>query len=271
LPQIILYLSHNYQRKMDRSLKNILEEYFKGGTDSFLPHLSINNVVFGYDHPRLKVIVHRVPGQDFWLLPGGYIKYEENLGDAVYRNLKLSGIENVFLRQIRTFGDAFRIAGYTAKEEAQNSKDKDILHWVSRRFVTIVYYGLVKYHQTRLVNGAIFSETKWMDVNNLDNLAGDHASIIVETRKMLVTELQNHPVASSLLPESFTFNELRGLYEAILNRSIDRGTFRRKILKQGIVEQIDKRKDVIGRPSHIFQFNQEIYLKSLADETKFGF
>jgi hypothetical protein len=38
-----------------------------------------------------------------------------------------------------------------------------------------------------------------MDVNNSDNLAVDHASIIAETRKMLITELQNHPVASSLL------------------------------------------------------------------------
>jgi len=51
--------------------------------------------------------------------------------------------------------------------------------------------------------------------------------------------------------------------------------FRRKILKQGIVEQIDTRKDALGRPSHLFRFNEEMYLKSLAEETslafKFGF
>jgi ADP-ribose pyrophosphatase YjhB (NUDIX family) len=255
----------------ERSIETILEEYFVDGTESFLPHVSINNVVLGYDHPNLKVLVHRMPDQKQWLLPGGYIKYEENLDDSVYRNLKLSGIDNVFLRQIGTFGDAFRIAEYSTKAELEHSKYEDIMRWVSRRFVTVVYYGLVNYHQTKLVNGAISSESLWMDVDNLDNLAGDHASIIVQTRKMLATELQNHPVASSLLPESFTFNELRGLYEAILNRSIDRGTFRRKILKQGIVEKIDKRKDAVGRPSHLFRFNQEMYLKSLSEETKFGF
>jgi ADP-ribose pyrophosphatase YjhB (NUDIX family) len=256
---------------MERSLKNMLEDYFGAGTDSFLPHVSINNVVFGYDHPHLKVLVHRIPEQDGWMLPGGYIKNEENLDEAVYRNLKLSGIENVFFRQTGTFGDAFRITGYSVMEELQNSKYEDILRWASRRFITVVYYGLVKYHQTKIVNGAISSESRWMDVNNLDNLAVDHASIIAETRRVLVTELQNHPVASSLLPESFTFNELRGLYEAILNRSIERGTFRRKILKQGIVELIDKRQDAVGRPSHLFRFNQEMYLKSLSEETKFGF
>ena len=88
---------------------------------------------------------------------------------------------------------------------------------------------------------------------------------------MLATELQNHPVTSNLLPESFTFNELRGLYDAILNCSIDKETFRRKILKQDIVEQFDHCKDAIDRPSHLFRFNQELYLKSLSEETKFGF
>jgi ADP-ribose pyrophosphatase YjhB (NUDIX family) len=256
---------------MKRSLKILLDEYFKDGTESFLSHVSTNNVVFGYDHPYLKVLVQRIPGYDFWILPGGYIKCNENLDDAVYRNLKMSGVEDVFLRQIGTFGDAFRIPGLTETTDMKNSRYGDILRWASSRFVTVVYYGLVKYHQTKLVNGALSSESAWMDVNNMESLAVDHASIITTTRKILVTELQNRPVASSLLPESFTFNELRGLYEAILNRAIDRGTFRRKILKQGIVEQIDKRRDAVGRPSNLFRFNQEMYLKSLSEEIKFGF
>jgi 8-oxo-dGTP diphosphatase len=256
---------------VEQSLIKILDRYFEDGTKSFLPHVSINNVVFGYDHPYLKVLVHRIPGQNTWMLPGGYIKYEEDLDIAVYRNLKLDGIENVFLRQVKTFGDAFRIPGLNETGDKENSKYSEILRWASRRFVTVVYYALVKYHQTGLVNSIISSESTWIDINKLENMGVDHASIILETRKMFVTELQNHPVALSLLPESFTFNELRGLYEAILNRSIDRGTFRRKILKQGIVEQIDTRKDALGRPSHLFRFNEEMYLKSLSEETKFGF
>jgi ADP-ribose pyrophosphatase YjhB (NUDIX family) len=256
---------------MERSIQIILDEYFEAGVESFLSHVSINNVVFGYDHPHLKVLVQSIPGYDFLMLPGGYIKCEENVEDAVYRNLKLSGIDDVFLRQIGTFGDAFRIPGLSEIAYKENSKYGDILRWASRRFITVVYYGLVKYNQIRLDKGAISSESTWIDVNKLENMGVDHASIILETRKMLLTELQNHPVASRLLPESFTFNELRGLYEAILNRNIDRGTFRRKILKQGIVEQIDTRKDALGRPSHLFRFNEELYLKSLSEETKFGF
>jgi ADP-ribose pyrophosphatase YjhB (NUDIX family) len=256
---------------MEQSLKTLLDTYFKDGIESFLSHVSINIVVFGYDYPNLKVLVQRITGCDFWQLPGGYIKYEENLDDAVYRNLKMSGIEDVFLRQMGTFGDAFRIPGINETMENEDSMYADILRWTTSRFVTVVYYGLVKYNQTKLVSSTISAQNFWLDVNNMGSLAVDHASIIMETRKVLVTELQNSPVASSLLPESFTFNELRSIYEAILNRSIDRGTFRRKILKQGIVEQVDKRKENVGRPSHLFRFNQDMYLKSLSEETKFGF
>jgi ADP-ribose pyrophosphatase YjhB (NUDIX family) len=255
----------------EQSINRILKEYFKEGTKSFLPHVSINNVVFGYDHPHLKVLVQKIPGYDLWLLPGGYIKDDENIDDAVYRNLKLNGIENVFLRQVKTFGDAHRITALSETKDENNTNYENIRHWVSSRFVTVVYYGLVRYHQTRIFNGAISSESIWMDVDSLQNLAVDHASIITETRKILITELQNFPVASSLMPDTFTLNELRGLYEAILKRSIDRGTFRRKILKQGIVEQVDKRKDALGRPSILFRFNMDSYINSLSGETKFGF
>jgi len=54
-------------------------------------------------------------------------------------------------------------------------------------------------------------------------------------------------------------NEYRGLFQAILNRPIDRGTFRRKIMKLDYLEQVDKRKDALGRPSHLFRFKQEQY------------
>ena len=95
----------------EQSLKEILKRYFASGTKSFLSHISINTVVVAYDHPRLVVLAHRLPGQNVWMLPGGYIKKKENLDDAAYRNLKLSGIDHVFLRQIMTFGDARRVTG----------------------------------------------------------------------------------------------------------------------------------------------------------------
>ena len=92
-----------------------------------------------------------------------------------------------------------------------------------------------------------------------------------ETRRLLSTELLNHSVASNLLQKNFTLNELRGLFESILDRTIDRGTFRRKMLHLGIIKQIDERKDSVGRPSHLYHFDQEVYHRLLKEQTKFGF
>lgn len=255
----------------ERSLKEILKQYFVSGTKSLLPHVSINAVVVAYDHPRLLVLAHRLPGQKLWMLPGGYVKKKENLDDAAYRNLKLSGIDHVFLRQIMTFGDARRVTGIHLMKQGRVAGYNRILKWASGRFVTVVYYGLVSFSKTKLINGGITAESKWLDMNGKERLAMDHAQIISETRKILASEMLNHPVALSLMPTSFTLNDLRGLYEAVLNRTIDRGTFRRKILSQGIIEKVGNQIDGAGRPSDVYRFDKEAYLRSLGEETKFGF
>lgn len=250
--------------------ENTLKDYLKDGIEAFLPHVSINCVVLGYRHPHLQVLLHRMPGQQEWILPGGYVKKSESLEDAAYRNLSYSGIEKVFLRQIRTFGDPHRVTGLPGPADFPKEY-KDFVEWATQRFITVVYYGLINASGTTIVPGGLLRDFRWSDVDHLESMAMDHASIVEETRRILGAELIQHPIASSLMPDTFTLNELRGLFEAILDRDIDRGTFRRKILSLGIVEQVAKRKDTPGRPSHLFRFNHEVYLSFLAEETRFGF
>ena len=254
----------------EKNIDQILEEYFAGGINEFLPHISINIVVLAYDNPVLKVLVQRAPGTDFWSLPGGYIKKSENLIDAAYRNLSLSGINNVFLRQVRTFGEVNRVTE-SLITEGHSAKYDEIMAWATKRFITVVYYGLVVFGKTKIKPGGISVESKWTDIGNPGILAFDHASILAQTAKILVSELLDHPIAQNLLPEAFSLNDLRGLYEAILRRKIDRGTFRRKMLSKGIIVKVDRRIAAQGRPADIFSFNKIAYLDSLKEETKFGF
>lgn len=254
-----------------KTIEEVFGDYFAEGTSAFLPHVSINCVVLAYRHPGLQVLVHRIPGTASWGLPGGFVKWEESLDEAAYRNLSLSGIGNVFLRQIRTFGDPYRVTGIKGTEIGAGSQFKEIMEWIDRRFVTVVYYGLIRHQETPVLKGGLFTDYQWREVNDPGSMAMDHQGIIEETRKILSMELMHYPIAANLLPDTFTINELRGVFEAILNRRIDRGTFRRKILKLGIVEQVDRRKDPIGRPSHLYRFDQKAYELLLAGETRFGF
>jgi hypothetical protein len=250
----------------------MLEKYFPEGTDVFLPHVAVNVVVFGYEHPALRVLVFRMPPMNnSWALPGGYVYKSEHIDAAAYRSLKMLGIDQVFLKQIQTFGDPFRVPALSEVKDIDFPAGSEIMKWASQRFITVVYYGLVDYETTKLAQERLYRECKWMDVYKPEKMIQDHASIVSETRKLLINELQNFPVAKNLLADSFTMNEMRGLYEAILNRPIDRGTFRRKMLSLGIIEKVDQRKDARGRPSDTYRFNQEKYNQSLVEETKFGF
>jgi len=254
-----------------KGIKDSLDKYFQEGVEAYLPHISVNCVVLTYIHPNLKVLVHKFASHNSMMIPGGYVKKTESVEEAAYRNLSLLGINQVFLRQIQTFGDVSRAFNITNQEVEQIEGGNKILNWVNQRFISVVYYGLVHLSEMKAEPGGFINEIDWQDVDHLTNLSMDHASIISETRKILAAEVLNHPVLSSLLPEMFTLNELRGLFEAILNRPIDRGTFRRKMLKLGLIEQVDQRQDNLGRPSHIFRFQKENYNRFLAEENKFGF
>ncbi len=272
MPQIFFICLWVYTGALkNHPIEQRFSDYFAGGTEAFLPHVSVNCVLLTYRHPELMVLVHRIPGQESWGLPGGFVRKEESLDESAYRNLGIAGLGRVFLRQIRTFGDPLRVSGIERPKVPVSEAYERILNWITQRFITVVYYGLIRAEEAGSGGKEVIIDYRWLDVNALEPLAMDHGAIIGETRKILSTELLNHPVLSNLLPERFTLNELRGVFEAILNRPIDRGTFRRKILKLGIVEQVDTRKDPIGRPSHLFRFNQAAYNRFLAEETRFGF
>jgi len=76
------------------------------------PALTVDAVVFGLDDEDLKVLLIRRDLEPFrgkWALPGGFVRVEESLEDAVRRELQEeTGISQVFLEQLYTFGDVDR-------------------------------------------------------------------------------------------------------------------------------------------------------------------
>src|SRR4029079_13675158 len=74
--------------------------------------LSVDCVIFGFDENKLKVLLIRSDLKKYqskWSLLGDLVKPEEDLDTAAYHILKQrTGLNDVYLEQVHTFGDVNR-------------------------------------------------------------------------------------------------------------------------------------------------------------------
>ena len=82
-------------------------EYLEKGSDHFLPNLSIDLVIIGYRDRELKCLLLKIG--DRWLLPGGHIRIDESVVEAVSRILKdRTALENPHMSFLSVFGNEDR-------------------------------------------------------------------------------------------------------------------------------------------------------------------
>ncbi len=71
----------------------------------YLPHIAYDSVIFGFAEDELKILLLEYHNTGLFALPGGFVRTDENLNDAVLRGLKeRTGLSNIYLEQFYTFG-----------------------------------------------------------------------------------------------------------------------------------------------------------------------
>jgi 8-oxo-dGTP diphosphatase len=222
-----------------------------------LSTVSIDNVIFGLDKDRLQVLLVRHGegiGEGEWGLPGGWILREENLRDAAIRLLNdLTGIDDVYLEQLKTFGRVDRFP--------------------NERVITVAYYALVSAENYQeLKAGFTAAEAKWFAVNEVPALLYDHSEILKEGFQRLKYKVRHEPLGFNLLPKKFTLLELQQLYEAILEIKIDKPNFRRKMMKMDLLVPCnEKQVGVAHRAASLYRFDEENYDKLCSQGFSFEF
>lgn len=247
---------------------------FYEGVGDFLPHLSINCVIFGFNGEKLKVLVTNPFMTKTWLIPGDFIFKSESIDEAAYRSMRTQlGLEDIFLRQFRTFGESDRSFSLEMDEMFQLTHVvPNDYAWFTRRFVTIGYYACVDLQKSNPKPNVMFDSVRWIDIDEIDMLGFDHEDIVREARRVLAKDIMDLPVIANLLPREFTIPELQKLHESILDRDIDRGNFRSKILRTGILVKVGERQTAsTRRPPGLYRFNMQQYEEVLQEENKIGF
>lgn len=204
--------------------------------------ISVDCVIFGYEQDLLKVLLIKCDLPEFrgeWSLLGDLLRPDEDLDAASYRVLReRTGLENVFLEQVQTFGHVNRHP--------------------AGRVVTTAYFSLVnvKDHQLKQLD----NELHWHPVNEIRTMAFDHKQILDTSLRTLQKKIQEEPIIFNLLENKFSLRNLQNLYETILGIRFDRRNFRKKLFATGLLTDLgEMESDVHHRPGKLYSFNHERY------------
>jgi 8-oxo-dGTP diphosphatase len=214
--------------------------------------LTVDCVVFGLDEEDLKVLLIQrdlPPFEGRWALPGGFVRTDETLEDAARRELsEETGLKRVYLEQLYTIGDV----------------DRD----PRERVVTVAYYALVKLSDHRVHAATDARQAAWFALDDLPDLAFDHDKILTMAHERLRGKVRYRPIGFELLPEKFALRQLQHLYEAVIDRALDKRNFRKKILSMDILVELDEvETDVAHRAARLYRFDRKKYRRM----TKQGF
>jgi len=230
---------------------------------SFLPGISIDCVVIGFDLKQLQILLLKLKEHDLWMLPGGFIHLDEDMDQAATRILEeRTGIKLPYLKQFHTFGNVDRNKKSTFPDVKQLSgvELKNMIDFIKQRFISSGYLSLVDMANCSPTPDALSDQCTWQPVMQLPHLLYDHEEIVEKAMEQLRSRINYMPVGISLLPEKFTMKEFQTLYEQILNRSLDRGNFQKKMLKLGFLDRHEKQ--LTGgahKAPYLYSFNKLRY------------
>lgn len=210
--------------------------------NDYLQHIAYDSVVFGFSGEKLKILIMEYHNTGLFALPGGFVRKDENLNDAVKRGLKeRTGLDNIYLEQFYTFGDVARYKPEVMQSIiSANNQPQEEYNWLLDRFISVAYYALINYKDVVPTPDALSDSCEWYDLDNLPALMLDHSEIVAKALQTLRDNLERKLVGMNLLPPLFTMKQLQQVYEAILGEKLHRGTFQRKILSLNILKRHEK-------------------------------
>lgn len=210
----------------------------------FLPHVSVDCVVFGFHGAGLRLLLLKWKGANVWTLPGGFVGHRQSLDDAAHQVLQArTGLRRVHLRQFHAFGDLGRkeaTGRKVSRKHPLGMPRRDL--WLFQRVISISYYALVDIQKVRLTADAWSDSCAWYPVESHPPAAYDHGRIVEGAREALRAALDVPGAGASLLPERFTMPELQALHEAVLGRRLDRRNFQKRMLERGGIERLPERR-----------------------------
>lgn len=202
------------------------------------PAVTVDIVIFTLRQDELKVLLIKralSPFRGEWALPGGFVNLDESLDAAARRELEEeTGVAGVYLEQLYTFG----------------TPDRD----PRERVITVAYYALIPSDRIVLQAATDAEGVSWFGMEELPELAFDHAAILETAHERLVAKLDYSTLAFQFMPQAFSLSELQQVYEVIFRAPVDKRNFRKRILALNLIEPTgEEKREGAHRPAKLYR------------------
>ncbi len=212
------------------------------------PTLTVDAVLFQITNGVLETLLMKRPNEPFkgeWALPGGYNAKGETTTKALRR-----------IVEQKTGVDIDTDLSYIEQLYTFDMVDRD----PRGHAVSVTYMGCGR----EIVLRDAGAHVAFLDVDNLPDLAYDHANIIAYARERLIAKLTYTNAVSAFLDKRFTLTQLQSAYEIIFGREFDKRNFRKKFLSLNLIHETDELwRDGAHRPAKLYEFNSQT-LESLS-------
>lgn len=208
--------------------------------DQTKPSVTVDVVIVTLRDNDLQVLLIKrdnAPFRGKWALPGGFVHIDEALNTAARRELEEeTGVSNVYLEQLYTFGDINRDP--------------------RGRVISVAYIALVP-APLAVHGGSDAGDAQWWSIKSMPQLAFDHGQIVQYALTRLRYKIEYSAVGFRLMPPEFTLSELQKAYEIVLGEPLDKRNFRRRIIEAKVIEPLDQVRSGDGRPARLYRFRPD--------------
>lgn len=205
------------------------------------PLTTVDSVVFTYESGELQVLLVKrnlEPMAGMWALPGGIVDTDQDTdlrATTMRKLIEKTGVAPSYLDQLISVGNATR----------------DPRGWS----ITVVYSALIAKEACRTPSDAV-SSVKWTPVDQLPELAFDHAELIDTALERMKQRALYSITPGYALPEEFTLAELQKLHETLIGKPLQKRSFRRRIQQAGLLIDSGRKRKEGGRPATLYRLSE---------------
>lgn len=247
-----------------------IQHFFSKGYLEYRANLTVDCAIFGYHNSELQLLLVKNKIITKWCLPGGFVRKDESLDHAATRiTAERTGIDNLFLKQFKTFGDPGRNdprGAFDAEKLLELVQVRVEGSWLTGETASVGFYAITDIVNARPKADYLSSECTWFSVDQLPDLGFDHEEMVREALFTMRMHLHHFPIGKNLLQPKFTLKEIKTLYEVLSGKQLNASNFPNKLISLGLIVKLDeKRKIGAHRSPAYYKFDEDSYENALRE------